>query len=47
MYFELFNGVSQAIDILQKAQQNTENAFIESKDKPPIILEDTLKKEDS
>lgn len=46
MYLELFNGVSEAIDILQKTQQKTENIYIESEDKPPIILDNYFIKND-
>ena len=32
MYFRLFNRVTDAVDTLQKAQQEGENEYIESKD---------------
>lgn len=38
MYFELFNAVTAAIDRLQAAQCNGENAYIESEDASLILL---------
>ena len=39
MYFELFNRVSDAIEILQKAQQDAENAYVEQTDAPVVPFE--------
>lgn len=30
MYYELFNAISDAIELLQKAQQKTEEMYIEN-----------------
>lgn len=38
MYFRLFNRVSDAILILQAAQQEAENTFIESQNEAPLQL---------
>jgi len=38
MYYRLFNRVSDAIGILQAAQRECEDIFIESADDPPILL---------
>ena len=40
MYYKLFNKVTDAINILQEAQIDSEDAFIESRDATLIILED-------
>lgn len=40
MYFRLFNRVSEAIELLQSAQQESENSYIESKDEPTVYLVD-------
>lgn len=40
MYFRLFNRVSEAIELLQSAQQESENSYIESKDEPKVYLVD-------
>lgn len=37
MYFRLFNRVSAAIELLQMAQQEGENKYMEG-DEPPIVL---------
>lgn len=37
MYFDLFNAVTSAIDMLQDAQQKGEAAYIEG-DMPPLII---------
>ena len=39
MYFELFNRVSDAIEILQKAQQDAEDAYIEQRNAPVVPFE--------
>ncbi|MPN48314.1 hypothetical protein SDC9_195921 [bioreactor metagenome] len=41
MYFKLFNKVTDAICILQKAQADGEDEYIESKDKPILISLET------
>jgi len=37
MYFRLFNKVTAAIDILQKAQIEGEEEYIKNKDEPVLI----------
>ena len=37
MYFNLFNEVTKAIKILQKAQQDAEDTYIESKGEESIL----------
>lgn len=39
MYLKLFNRVSDALGILQKAQQEGENAYIEDEEAPLVLLE--------
>lgn len=39
MYFNLFNKITDAIKILQKAQQEAEDAYIENEDEPYILSE--------
>lgn len=39
MYIELFNAITDAINILQKAQQETEELFITSEESKVILLE--------
>ena len=34
MYFDLFNSISDAIELLQKAQQNGESKYISNHDEP-------------
>lgn len=40
MYFRMFNRVTDAINILQKAQIDGEDTFISGEDIPPITLLD-------
>ena len=40
MYFGLFNKVTEAIMILQKAQMNGEDGYISDEDAPPVELTD-------
>lgn len=39
MYYQLFNRVTDAINILQAAQRDGEEAFIESRDALLILLD--------
>jgi len=39
MYFALFNAMSDAIVILQKAQQTGENSYIDEADKKSLPLD--------
>ena len=39
IYLQLFNRITDAINILQKAQQEGEKAYIESEDTPIIVLD--------
>ncbi len=41
MYFELFNKVSDAVNILQIAQQEGENSFIEGEDAKIVLIDNT------
>lgn len=48
MYLKLFNGITDAIEILQKAQIDGENAHILSSDEPMLIsLKSSQKKSDT
>ena len=38
MYFQLFNKVTAAMDILQKAQMEGEEEYIKNKDEPVLIM---------
>jgi hypothetical protein len=38
LYLTLFQGVTAAINVLQEAQQQTEDIFIETEDSPIIRL---------
>ena len=38
MYATLFNAVTDAINILQKAQAETEELYISQEDKPNLVL---------
>jgi hypothetical protein len=40
MYYKLFNRVTDAINILQEAQRDSEDIFIESRDATLILLDD-------
>ena len=46
MYFKLFNAVSDAIHILQKAQQEAEEAYISNRGEDVIRLSDISGNED-
>jgi len=39
MYFQLYNKITDAIIILQKAQKDCEEVYIESDDTPITILQ--------
>lgn len=38
MYFKLFNGITDAINLLQKAQRECEEVYIKSNDTPVTML---------
>jgi hypothetical protein len=40
MYYDLFNKVTDAINVLQEAQRASEEAFIESHDATLILLDE-------
>jgi len=46
MYYRLFNRVSDAISVLQSAQQESEDAFIESQDEALIRLAEPPEEKD-
>ena len=48
MYFSIYNKVTDAINILQKAQQEGEKSFVECEDVPIILFQnmDTDRNED-
>jgi len=43
MYFQLFNKITDAINILQKAQKESEEKYIQSSPAPLISLNNTHK----
>mgnify|MGYP000912381502 CR=1 FL=1 len=43
MYFSLFNSVTDAINLLQEAQQNSEYRYLESSEKQELHLQTTAK----
>jgi len=45
MYLQLFNKITDAINILQKAQQESEALYIKSSNTQLIMLNDKKKKE--
>ena len=47
MYYRLFNRVSEAIEILQVAQQEGESTFTEAPDNPIIELTPPPKEDDN
>jgi hypothetical protein len=47
MYKRLFNAQTQAIEILQKAQQDTEEMYIEAPDADIHLLDLSKRNEDS
>ena len=46
MYYKLFNAITDAVEILQNAQAETEEMYINTPENKPIILK-TIEKEDS
>ena len=47
MYTRLFNAMTSAITVLQQAQQETENLFIEAPDPVVTIIHDSKKPTDT
>lgn len=45
MYYQLFNKITDAINILQEAQTDSEEAFIESRDATLILLDEEDKEQ--
>lgn len=43
MYIDLFNSVTDAIEILQKAQQVGEKAYVESGEPPLALMRSEIK----
>lgn len=46
MYYKLFNSTTEAIAVLQQAQKETEEMFMEAGEPKLIVIESETKKED-
>lgn len=40
MYFSLFNSITDAIEILKKAQKKGEQAYMDGENEQPVVMDD-------